>query len=258
MENYIEEIRKKGIAIVDFNTQEQYNFIITNVEKMKNVNWFIIKYNYQKSFVIKPFDILTEDMSLKDMYIDANSAYINKNYKKSLKLYQNILLYDATPKVFTKIGMCYFNLGQAKYALDYLKVANSMDKNLELESLIKTVENQKIKERAQKVSNKFNFYNIDNYEEIISSYQNKESLSDIFTKLNLNFNQRSLVYIAFAKEFYYLGMEKLGDKYLHLAEKQPDKNKFTNLLISEIRKNKKLYIYKDSPVLLLKKPNFDE
>ena len=258
MRNYVEDIRKKGIAIVDFNTKEQLNKIITECEEIPNVNWFRIKYKNQSSVVIKPTAILTEDMSLKDMYLDAKVAYLNKNYRKCLELNQNILLYDAPPKVFLQIAKCYFYLDKATYAMDYLKVASSLDKTLELDSLIKTVENKMIIEKARKESDDFSLYNIDNYEEIISLYHNSESFDDIFAKLNLDFNQRSLVYIAFAKEYYHLGIEKLGDKYLYLAEKQPDKNKYTNLLISEVRKMKKLYIHKDVPVLLLKKNNLNE
>ena len=71
MRNYVEDIRKKGIAIVDFNTKEQLNKIITECEEIPNVNWFRIKYKNQSSVVIKPTATLTEDMSLKDMYLDA-------------------------------------------------------------------------------------------------------------------------------------------------------------------------------------------
>ena len=247
MEEYIEQVRIKGMAMVDYDTISK--------EDLSNFKWFVINYQNQKKVIITSKAIHTNDISLKQLDRDGKVAFLEKDYAKCLELYQQLLLFDKSTRVFKRITMCYYHLNKYKFALDYLKVADSLEKNFELDSFIKNIEMDMLQRKIRKTALKFNINDIDNIEEIINLYQNNVDFETIFTKFKMNDDQRSLLYIAFAREYYHLNLNMLGDKYLNLAEKQLNKSKFTNLLIDEVRRNKLFYQYKDVPVLLTRKIN---
>ncbi len=102
----------------------------------------------------------------------------------------------------------------------------------------------------------FNYYNINNIDEIANLVSNGTSIVDACVKCNLTKEQTCLIYLLYAKEYYMDGDFEIGDRLFKCVEQSSDK---TNIVIKEmqkIQKNKKFYMYReDNQRRLIKNSN---
>ena len=163
--------------------------------------------------------------------------------------YREILLAKPNASVYCQMGNCCMKLRKFEQALLYYTIAESLNPT---NKKITKLKNGLLNSKAVDFANRVN-YNVNNLEEIITLYNNHVSLDEACERYNLTDEEKDIVYLVVAKEYYHEGLEKLGDKYLKLVEKSSNKSKYVNYLINEIKKNKKFYLYREKPISLLRK-----
>ena len=87
-------------------------------------------------------------------------------------------------------------------------------------------------------------YGIENIEEIATLISKGVTLDEICMKMQLSEEQKSIILLIYAREYYIQSNYKVGDRYLKEAEKIRSNSKYVKSLIEEIRKNKNFYKYK--------------
>lgn len=250
----LEELEKRGIIILEpMNDEEieEVNNIICNISNIKS---FTIGEN-PKQIVLKYH--IKGYIEVRDLIQKASNAYDEKDFELATELYKNVLMHLKTPSTFiyAKLGKSYMQLCSWNFidiAIDYLTVASELSKNEEfkynfknlVESLNKELRYRKsyVKMTESEFDNDlYNYYGIKKIEEIAHLVSSGISLDTVCDTFKLTDEEKNIVYLIFAREFYSKEIYILGDKYIKLVEKTKDKTEFVKTLLEEVKKNKKFY-----------------
>lgn len=245
----------KGISILKPLTVPETTAIGKMVENTPNLTYFEIEFEQVKRIVLKNKLDPVEKIDMSKLLKLAYQSFRNRDYDDCINNYRKILKnWEKNPKVFifANLGLAYLEKEDFAIALDYLTVATALNKGLETKydfskqiSYIskECLEEYEIYDNFMEEFNKpvDQYYGINNISDIIELVSNGINLNEACERLNLTEEQKNIVTLIFAREWYTLGNYQVGDSYLKMVEKTPNKSKFTNSLLTEIRKNKNFY-----------------
>lgn len=252
-------LKERGIVILDDIDNAQIKNYKNAVNEMPNVSFIDMKIDNKLVLVYsEPKD---NNIDMHALFNEFEKAYYNQDYKtciekgrKRLKYKKNFRGYD-----FYLLGTAYYRIKEYELAIDYLTVANLFEKKKksgrDYSNLIETIK-IKAQEKEARRSNKKYFEmsedsfmedatpmnNVSNVEQVVNLIASGIDVMDACSQVGLSDDEKNLVYLTVAKEYYYQGFYKEGDKYLKLVEKNKGKSKVVKKLFEEITKNKKFYI----------------
>ena len=248
------EISEKGIVLLDPMNEERINEIQKIVGIIPELVSFIIGSGNSRQVVLKstPMDVFG---NTSEILKEGNAAYKNKDYDTCIKRYKEVLKQsNPKPVVYAKLGVAYMKKNDIKTAINYLTIANELNKNVDPKydytELIDWLSRKKsVKDKKTYVKmdiNDFkndmeNYYGIEQVEDIAELVCSGMTIEDACLSMGLNEEERSTIELIFAREYYAQENYKMGDQYLKKVERTKDKSKFIKNLMEEIRKSKKFY-----------------
>lgn len=205
---------------------------------------------------IKPY--IDEIFDIKECLRSGNKAYKNGDYTTCIDAFKQVLSFDnPKPFVYAKLGLSYRKLRDIDTAIDYLTVATELsgleDAKFDFTDLIYHLKGyyNRIKEEERKPYFKMeifkfdddmsDYYDIEKAEEVAEQISAGMSIDDACLNVGLDEEQKSIITLIFARDYYTQENYTMGDTFLKKVERTKNKSKFTNSLLEEIRKNKKFY-----------------
>lgn len=245
----------KGIALLRPMSDEEIQAMHEIVEHTTNVTYFTIEISQMRRVVLMKKLDMQETLDMPKLLKSAYQSYMNKDYDNCINKYKKVLMnWSKNPKefIFANIGLACIEKEDYATALDYLTVATALNKGGSPKYDFSELISQLSKEAPEEYEiyddfmEEFNKpsdqnYGIENISDIIVLVSNGSSLNEACERIHLTEEEKNIVHLIFAKEWYTLGNYQIGDRYLKVVEKAPNKSKFTNSLLIEIRKNKPFY-----------------
>ena len=246
--------KTKGIILLDHMNTKKRKYIHNLIDNIKNISSFSIGYNSTRRIVIR-YDLKEDNIDINELINLGNISYKNKDYINCINIFKKLLANGVinVSFIYAKIGLSYIKLNNSEEALDYLIVANilnkSQNKKFNLDSLINAInsgnlynEKEVLDMSVEDFSSSFDDFQINNVNEIIDLIiTNKNTIKDICSKYNLSDEEINIIKLLIAKNYYTDSYYDIGDRYLKEVEKSKNKSKRVNKLLNEVRKNKLFY-----------------
>ena len=246
--------KTKGIILLDHMNTKKRKYIHNLIDNIKNISSFSIGYNSTRRIVIR-YDLKEDNIDINELINLGNISYKNKDYINCINIFKKLLANGVinVSFIYAKIGLSYIKLNNNEEALDYLIVANilnkSQNKKFNLDSLINAInsgnlynEKEVLDMSVEDFSSSFDDFQINNVNEIIDLIiTNKNTIKDICSKYNLSDEEINIIKLLIAKNYYTDSYYDIGDRYLKEVEKSKNKSKRVNKLLNEVRKNKLFY-----------------
>ncbi len=246
--------KTKGIILLDHMNAKKRKYIHNLIDNIKNISSFSIGYNSTRRIVIR-YDLKEDNIDINELINLGNISYKNKDYINCINIFKKLLANGVinVSFIYAKIGLSYIKLNNSEEALDYLIVANilnkSQNKKFNLDSLINAInsgnlynEKEVLDMSVEDFSSSFDDFQINNVNEIIDLIiTNKNTIKDICSKYNLSDEEINIIKLLIAKNYYTDSYYDIGDRYLKEVEKSKNKSKRVNKLLNEVRKNKLFY-----------------
>lgn len=246
--------KTKGIILLDHMNTKKRKYIHNLIDNIKNISSFSIGYNSTRRIVIR-YDLKEDNIDINELINLGNISYKNKDYINCINIFKKLLANGVinVSFIYAKIGLSYIKLNNSEEALDYLIVANilnkSQNKKFDLDSIINAInsgnlynEKEVVDMSVEDFSSSFDDFQINNVNEIIDLIiTNKNTIKDICSKYNLSDEEINIIKLLIAKNYYTDSYYDIGDRYLKEVEKSKNKSKRVNKLLNEVRKNKLFY-----------------
>lgn len=249
------ELYDKGIILLKPMNDSRRKGIHNIVKDIKDVVSFSIGPDNSKQIVLRFKPHINEYIDLKELIKVGNEAYKNGDYVTCISAYRQVLEFGK-PKsfVYAKLGLAYMKKFDKHTAIDYLTVATELSKEengmfdfTELIANLKgLIPEEDKKTYVKMLTSDFendvdDYYGIEQVEQIAELVSSGMTMDEACLNVGLDDEQRNIVALIFAKEYYAKGNYIIGDQYLKKVERRKNKSKFTNSLVEEIRKNKRFY-----------------
>ena len=261
-------IREGGILRLDPMPSERRKKIHEIVKEYKDITSFSILEGEERQVLLR-YKPNSHYLDYKNVIRNGNRAYRDNDFDRCIYSY-NLLLESANfpkPFIYGKIGLSYLKKGDKKKAIDYLTVATYLSKKqhdnqsdyTELLEKIKSsnYEERKVvvkEEKKSQIKNRTreNNYGINNFDEVIKFItENNIDIESSGIDLNLTEEERDIVKLIYAREFYKQGDLDNGDVYLNAVVKTPNKSPLVVSLIGELQKRKRFYKNSEEKKLLI-------
>lgn len=251
----LNDVYEKGMVLLRPMDAERRKGIHDIVKSIPDVVSFSIGSDSSRQIVLRFKPYINEYVDLKELSRIGNEAYKNGDYDTCISAYRQLLEFGE-PKsfVYAKLGLAYMKKFEKNTAIDYLTVATELSKNENgmfdftelIASLNGLISGEDRKPLVRMSTSDFendvdNYYGIDNIDKIKELVSSGMTIDDACCSLGLDGEQKSIITLIYAREYYIQGNYTIGDQYLKKVEKTKNKSKFTNSLLEEIRRNKRFY-----------------
>ena len=191
----------------DYNFTEPYHILmaISRDEYQYNLSNYIEKF-YQK--------LIAKDFDCAKIYLDIIS--------KSYKLNQECIFVVELEQILKH---------DEQVESERQRIAKEKDATLEEPKIVR---NAIAKEKGQ-------YYGIECVPKIAELVSNGSKIDDAMLLFSLSSEEKSLVYLIFAREYYSLGYDMMGDQLMKKVSKSKNKTKRVTSLFNEIIRNKRFY-----------------
>lgn len=231
--------------------------------KLNGLYAFTVDTNNGKGIALKPHCKISLEI-VNGIHKEAERLLKQNLPEKALEKYNDIMIYTyPNASNMYKIGLCYLKLGNKEEALKYFLICESINKHKKSGvSVLKTIDEVR-RQLAKKASDEAMVseeefygtdYGINNLEQIVRMVLeeglNINEVGDIFA---INDNQKNVVKLVIAREYYLAGNDFLADKLVKEVERFKGKDQVTRSLFSEVVKNKRLYRNQGSKTFSKKK-----
>ena len=252
------ELFENGIVVLKPMDRERRKKIHDIINDIPDIVSFSIGTEPNRQVVLRFKPYIEGYVDVSKLSKEGKAAYKLGDYDLCINKFRQLLEFDE-PKswVYAQIGLAYLKKFNRPLAIDYLTVATYLSKNEKREyDFTELIEKLKgIKREERKPIFKMNIdefsndsvsdnYGIENIEEIATLISKGVTLDEICMKMQLSEEQKSIILLIYAREYYIQSNYKVGDRYLKEAEKIRSSSKYVKSLIEEIRKNKNFYKYK--------------
>lgn len=172
------------------------------------------------------------------------------DYGSSLSCYKKLLQISHSYYVYLMLGNIYFKLKDFKKSLDYYLVAKAINPDALSNDMMNKCRFQnydEIKPEFYMQENDFydnaslDLYNISDAQLEYLSSDDCESLMNGFANLNLGNEQKCIVLLAVAKEYYRLKQFDDGDRIVNYVKNVTDKSKTVLKLLKDVLQRRMFY-----------------
>jgi len=254
-EKFAELKSGRGMVLLKPMPENRIKEIMGIVKKNPDFTGFVIEDELGQRVVIRYTPYMPELLNIQSLRSKGDRAYSLGAYQECISHYQELLhLRNPQTYVYVKIGLANLKMQKNKIALEYLTVANELSKirkeKFDFTDLINIltgtdVSNLKtfvnIREEELKYEMQ-DYYGIDNISDITKEIT--ESGLDVKTaceKIGLTPEQINLIYLIYAREYYFQNDMGKGDEFLRAYEKSDNKSKLSKKIYREILLKKKFY-----------------
>lgn len=268
IEQQLNKLYDNGIVILEPVDEKTEKEIHDYVKKTQNIVSFNIGELENKRIVLRHKVYKKGFIDIAKLIEKGKIAYAYGDFNQCIELYREVIEFGK-PKAsaYAKLGLAYLNTKQNDIAIDYLTVATELskqedeNKKWDFTELIKRIKlTDEDKNTNMVIDNfkkdRYENYGIVNIKKIFELVLSGVSINEACNVVNLNNEQKNIVLLIFAREYYSIGNYIMGDSYMKLVEKTKNKSNFIKSLFEEIRINKKFYRYRveeeDSSFLLTK------
>ena len=196
-----------------------------------------------------------EASKLKKWTSIGRQKFYTRDYDGCIKILLNVVRYGELRSLpCALLGLSYVRSGDAYSALPYLLVATELgkqgDKDYHFGRLITKITNSltlgEEKTYVKMAVSEFEdhrseYYGISNIEEVAELIASGTSLQEVAQIMKLNDEQKNIVSLILAREYYAQRSYAIGDRYIKLVEKADHRTNLVNSILSEVKKNKKFY-----------------
>jgi len=269
----MEEARERGIVILKPMNNIRRKGIHNIVKSVPDIVSFSIGCDNNRRIVLRFKPYKKHYVKISELIENGDKFYKNGQYDDAIKCYKEVLEFGV-PKVnvYAKLGLVYLKKRQINIAIDYMFVATELSKTgkegfkYDFTELIAKLKDD-IPEEDRKPNIKMqlsdfdndieNNYGINSIDIIFELVSFGVSVEEACKSVNLTEDQKNIVLLIFAREYYSQEYYSVGDEYLKKVEVSQSKSTFVKSLFAEIRKNKKFYKNRakerhDLPTLSLK------
>lgn len=266
-QKYKELVKNKGIILLEIMNNDKNDRIIDIVEEYPDMDAFVIGNGSKQQVVLRYKPLEKGYVDFHNLLVLGNYAYKNKDYKRCIENYLELLQVVKEPKsfVYSKLGLAYLKLHNKERAIDYFTVAVAKadeEKNIredfsDLLLLLKgEISKEDLKPFFRMTKNDFDYSDVNNYYGIndfdkINTYISESGLDveSACCKLGMTPEQINTIKLIYAREFYIRGDFHKGDSFIQSVEKSKEKTKKTISLFDEVRRSRKYYQYRklDTP-----------
>lgn len=250
--------KTKGIVLLKHMNTRIRKYIHEFVDKLPNITSFSFGFGSNRSIILR-YDSKDENINVKELIDLGNHAFSNQDYITCIEIFKKLLTTSNITNsfIYAKIGFSYLKLGKEDEALDYLKVANILNKEQNkgyyLDSLIRQInhinndKDVEVNMDIEDFTNENINYGIENLNEIaIFILESKMDFNIAKEKFNLSDEDINIIKLIFAKDYYTKEYYDIGDRYFKEVEKSKNKTKRLNKILAEIRKNRNFYKHRNN------------
>ena len=251
---------------------EQEIILLRPMDKNRRrlIHKLVLDYPYMKSFSIGSEDnrriVLQyclpeyQRINVKEITDLAKKAFINNDYNECIKQNKKLLqLKETKAFVYARLGFAYSRKKNIEKAIEYLTIATEIskqeDNKYDFTDLISSMKG----EITRKEVKPFFLMKESSFEDTLASnfgLNNIEEITEYINETGLDVESAchyfklegykiDIVKLIYAIEYYKQGNYKKGDEFFKDVEQGKNKNKIVINLLSNIRKNKKFYIYRE-------------
>ncbi len=251
----LDEVYEKGIIVLKPMNDGRRKEIHNIVKNIPDVVSFSIGASEDRRVVLRFKPYIYEHIDIKQMTSIGNEAYKNGDYDTCINSYRQLLeLKEPKAFIYAKLGLAYMKKFDKNTAIDYFTVATELSKKengmYDFTELIASLnglisqEDKKPLVRMQTSDFKDDideYYGIDGIDQVAKLISSGMTIEEACCNLRLNEEQKNIVTLIYAREYYAQEFYALGDQYLKKVERTKNKSKFVITLLEEIRKNKRFY-----------------
>ena len=262
-------LSERGVILLKHMDEPRQRRILDMVSDYPDVRAYTILDGQEKQIVLK-YSNRDTSINLFELNKDAYQAYLAKDYDKAIYEYKTILECSPYSKatIYELIGMCYYKKNDIPNAITYLTIAtyNSSKENgkrkIDHSKLISELLNKKVslshnhenifstKEYSMHknfVNNETYNYNIPDVEGIFSyARDNHMDIEQVGEKLDLTLEERDLLKLICAREYFKDGDFKEGNKFLNAVDATKHKSPLVKYVLNETREKKRFYQYRQT------------
>lgn len=254
----IDELCEKGILLLQPMSLEREKRIHEIVRKISDIQSFSIGEGNSKRVILR-FSPYLSSVDVKTWTKEGNAAYKNGDYDLCIENFKKLLAYREPPaSVYARLGLSYMKKNQRDIAVDYLTVANELNKNsnssidfsdliAHLKGMIPAIDKKPFfKMDVSEFDNDIdNYYGIDAIPQISEMLALGLSFDEACANLSVHANEKNIAALVFARECFVQEKYSLGEQYLKKVEQNKEKSPFIISLIEEIRRNRRFYRYRN-------------
>lgn len=254
--------QKKGIILLNPMSDDRISHLMIIAKQYPNMRAFTIQTGRNKQIVLKYHEKPDKWIDVQEIVKGASEAYKKNMYSECLNKNLQILHMHDMPRAatFSRIGLSYAKMRRRFLAIDYLTVAMDLakkeGKDYDFSDIISMLKGENI---SEKVKPKFSmrleefdnsdinkFDGIDDFAKINEYITNSGlDVESACQQLNLSHEEIDMIKLYYAREFYRLGEIERGNLFLQAVERSKGKSSKVQNLLSEIRKNRFFYQYRD-------------
>jgi hypothetical protein len=241
-----------GIFLYTPKNTREVNKIKDLIKVIDNLQWARINNNGTDMILIRTYIVKSNDpINLDEIRNEARHDFNHKDYYKALAKRLKILFSERTVPIkdYYDIAMCYYRMHNWSSAYKYLTIVDSIaldfgmdidiDEHIEKSRKLQGITNQN-------TSNNVSIHVDENIKKlvIIDVIDNNEPLNDVLGKFSLSEENKLLIVLSVAKEYYRRGFIAKGDKMIKIVEQSSNKTAEVKKSLNYIRSNKQLIIKK--------------
>lgn len=255
-----DEIKSGNSLILLIKSKDYYRFDTKEFNtRYQDARAFEIRFQEETIIFIKDVRFM-EDFNYKAVTREADRAFTTHNTDKAIELYEKMLLLKKPSiHVYARLGLLYLSKNNIYQALIYLKIAtgfsiNTAHNKYDFTELIDKVlkkqqeENDKdaksfVRMSEDSFKNDLEEFNYDTrINEVITLMKfHNMSLEEACLALNISEEEKNIISLYLARDFYAQNNLEYGDKLLKIVEKFQVKSERVKKLMQEIRTNRLFY-----------------
>lgn len=256
-------MEEKGLVILGEMVHKDRRGIYDVVNASSDITCFSVGVGPLKRVVLKYSPYKNKFIDIKGIFPEIDKAKNEDDYETVLAKYKEIL-YTNNPRpfIYAKIAYLYWKKFYDKEtARNYFIAATEKARKMggvdytnlifELESTMGSggdmYQKEEYKPFVKMKESEFEDKEISDVEKVVKfgeMFNMGYSIMDIFEMIDFSEEQKCIVLLTLAKEFYYEGNMILGDKHMRMVEHFKNKSEVVKEIFREITEKKKFYQYR--------------
>lgn len=254
----MQHAKNYGVALLKPMNKKQRGEIYNILKNIPNCNFVIFSIGKEpnRRLVLRYRPLNKSFIPILDTLKAAGAAAKQGDFNTALKKYRDILeLKKPEYFVYAKIGIIYLKMGNSLVARDYMIIATELSKQEDnrydftdlIDQLNKSlaevnIESETIGAReTEDHNNELDYYGITDIENIIDWILSGTPMEEVFSIFELNSEEKLLVMLVIAREYYIEEKYSLGDIYLKAVENSYDKTSRVDSELKKIKANRNFY-----------------
>lgn len=260
LQDALDAISQQGIYLFKPMNQFQIGEVYQAINKLEGIYCFEIGSPYSRRIVAKSYTASAAVEQVKEFMRIGEAMYQGHEYDFAIFAFQQALKAKSMDAfIYARLGISCKMEGLKDLAVTYLTIAQELTRNkthkYDFSAMIENLIRKKAssyfeisrRNSSQYVNNsmfknvKENDYGISSLHQAVYAISKNIPLDEVVKQFNLSEEEKYIVLLITAREYYYLNNDLMGDRYFMQVEKAKNKSRKVISLFEEIRKKKRFY-----------------